>query len=92
MGEWPAVLGRCPFRGCPMRWADGVDRLCQPHAGEVGPWFARAWAGDPAESVEAAWASRGRVVQAGGCGWAFALAGRCCGWLSRTLAISAGLV
>jgi len=27
-------LARCPFRGCPVRYASGGDRLCRDHDGE----------------------------------------------------------
>lgn len=30
-----AGLGRCPVRGCPVRWPDGVDRRCRDHVDDV---------------------------------------------------------
>jgi hypothetical protein len=38
-------LARCPFRGCPVRYASGGDRLCRDHAEET----AATWAGRLAE-------------------------------------------
>jgi hypothetical protein len=28
------ALGRCPYRGCPVRWPDGADALCRDHSDE----------------------------------------------------------
>lgn len=37
----PVPLGRCPSRGCPVRWRTGGDRLCARHAQLAGEKPAR---------------------------------------------------